>query len=150
MKLTPYLLIAGAFIGIGDTLFLAYYQFMNLIPSCAIGGCEIVLTHEYSKFFGVPFSYIGLLYYFHMLGLAFLLAIDPYSKGMRVGALLYTGIGLLLSIGFELLQFYVIGAMCMYCAISAGTTALLFLIAVIHFYNTRPVRMDIAQYQTRN
>ncbi len=149
MKLTPYLLIAGAFIGIGDTLFLSYYQFLNLIPSCAIGGCEIVLTSEYSKFLGVPLSYIGLVYYVYMLGLALLLAIDPHSKGLRIGAVLYAAIGLLLSVGFELLQFYVIGAMCMYCAISAGTAALLFILSVWHFFTTRPVRVDFEQFKTR-
>ncbi len=149
MKLTPYLLIAAAFVGIGDTLFLSYYQYLNLIPSCAIGGCETVLTHEYSKFFGVPLSYLGLVYYVYMLGLAVLLAIDPYSKGMRIGALLYTGIGFVLSIGFELLQYYVIGAMCLYCGISAGTAALLFLIAVWHFFSTRPKRVDFSQTFTR-
>lgn len=149
MKLTPYLLIAGAFIGIGDTLFLSYYQFMNLIPSCAVGGCEIVLTHELSKFFGIPFSYIGLVYYLHMLGVAILLAIDPHSKGMRLGALLYTGIGLGLSIVFELLQFFVIGAMCLYCGISAVTTLFLFVVALWHFVTTRVPQVDYQQTLTR-
>ncbi len=32
MKLTPYILIALAFIGIADTFYLSYFEYMNLIP----------------------------------------------------------------------------------------------------------------------
>jgi uncharacterized membrane protein len=136
VQLTPFYLIAATLIGLGDTLFLSYYAYLNIIPSCAIGGCEIVLSSVYSHPFGVPFAYIGLLYYLHMLGIAVLLAIDPQSKGLRLGALLYSGIGLLLSMGFEFFQFFVIGALCLYCGISAATTLALFLIALWHFRDT--------------
>ncbi|MBY0472886.1 vitamin K epoxide reductase family protein [Patescibacteria group bacterium] len=132
MKLTPYWLIAASFIGIGDTLYLAYYHFLGLIPTCAVGGCEIVLNSQYSSLLGVPLSYIGLVYYVYMLALAVLLAIDPESKGLRFGMLTYTAIGLLFSIGFELFQFFVIGALCLYCGISAATSLLLFVLAVWH------------------
>lgn len=134
MKLTPYWFIAAAFVGLGDTLFLSYFHLLGLIPGCAIlSGCEQVLTSVYASPFGVPFAYIGLFYYLHVLGLGFLLAIDPESKGLRLGALLYTGLGLLLSIGFELFQFFVIHALCLYCGISALTTLALFCIAVWHW-----------------
>lgn len=136
MKLTPYWLIAASFIGIGDTLYLAYYHFLGLTPTCAIGGCEIVLNSPYSSVFGVPLAYLGLVYYVYMLALAFLLSIDPDSKGLRFGALAYTAVGLLCSVGFELFQFFVIHALCMFCAISAFTTLLLFGIAVWHWRTT--------------
>ena len=134
--LTPFWLIAATFIGLGDTLFLAYYHWLNITPGCAIGGCEVVLNSPYTMIGGpqgIPFAYVGLFYYVYMLGLGVLLAIDPGSRGLRLGALLYTGIGLLLSVGFELFQFYVIHALCMYCAISAITTLILFIIAVWHW-----------------
>src|SRR5438270_768884 len=97
MKLTPYILLALALVGLGDVAYLSYFQYLNLIPSCAIGGCEVVLTSAYSKFFGVPLSYIGLVYYVYMFCLAVLLAIEPDSKALRLGVLVYTGIGLLYS-----------------------------------------------------
>jgi uncharacterized membrane protein len=131
--LTPFWLIAATFIGIGDTLFLSYYHLLGIIPTCAIGGCEIVLSSPYTTPFGMPFAYLGLFYYMYMLGLGILLAIDPASKGLRFGALAYTAIGLLCSICFELFQYFVIGALCMYCGISAITTLLLFIIAVWHW-----------------
>lgn len=137
MKLTPYWMIAAAFVGIGDTLFLSYEKFMGIIPSCAIlNGCEKVLTSPYSDIFGIPLAYYGLVFYVYMLGLAFLLSIDPYSKGLRFGTLAYATIGFLLSIGFELFQFFVIGALCLYCAISAGTALVLFGLALWHWKST--------------
>ncbi len=136
--LTPYLLLAAAFIGLGDTLYLSYFQYLNLIPTCAIGGCEVVLTSVYSKFLGVPWSYIGLVYYAYMLCLAVLLAIDPKSPALRLGAVAYTGIGVLYSIyAIFYVQLTLIGALCQFCAISAITTAILFGIALWHFGSTK-------------
>ncbi len=136
IALAPFYIISAAFIGIADTLYLSYFHYMNLIPSCAIGGCEIVLTSPYSSPFGVPFAYIGLFYYASMLGLALLLAYDPNSRGLRLGMLVYTGLGLVLSIGFELFQYFVIHALCMYCGISALTTLVLFGLAIWHWRST--------------
>ncbi len=140
LPLGPYLLIAASFLGLGITAYLSYFQFMNLIPTCAIGGCEVVLTSPQSKFFGVPLSYIGLVYYTYMLGLALLLAIDPRSFGLRLGALLYTGVGVLYSIhAIFYVQLTVIGALCEYCSMSALTTVALFAIAVWHYRSTKGV-----------
>lgn len=136
--LTPFWLIAATFIGIGDTVYLSYEKLHGIIPSCAIlNGCEKVLTSAYSNIYGVPLAYIGLVFYVYMLGLAVLLAIDPQSRGLKFGAVVYTAIGLLLSIGFELFQYFYIGAMCLYCAISALTALLLFVIALWHARATR-------------
>lgn len=131
--LTPFWLIAATLIGLGDTLYLSYYQWLGITPGCAIGGCEIVLSSEYSKFLGVPLSYIGLVFFTYMLALGVLLAIEPTSKALRLGTVAYAGIGLLFSIGFELTQIFVIEAICLYCAISAATTLVLFCIAVWHW-----------------
>ena len=135
--LQPFYLLAATLIGLGDVFYLSYYHLLGLVPSCAIGGCEKVLTSAYSSPLGVPFAYIGVVYYMCMLGLAILLAIDPRSVGLRLGVLVYTTIGLLCSIGFELFQFFVIGALCMYCALSAVVTLALFCIALWHFISTK-------------
>lgn len=135
--LAPFYLIAATFIGLGDVLYLSYFHLLGLVPTCAIGGCEIVLTSPYSSPLGVPFAYIGVVYYVYMLGLGILLAYDPTSKGLRVGVLAYTAIGLVCSIGFELFQFFVIGALCLYCGISAVTTLILFAVACWHYRSTK-------------
>ncbi len=123
MKLTPYILIAITFIGLADTMYLSYFAYLNAVPGCAIGGCEVVLTSAYSKFFGVPLAYIGLVYYVYMLALAILLTMDEHSKTLARAALAYSAVGVLFSIYFEFyIQGTLIGAYCMYCAISALTT----------------------------
>ena len=132
--LAPFILLALALVGLGDTLYLSYFQYMNLIPTCAIGGCETVLTSEYSKFFGVPWSYIGLVYYGYMLCLSVLLVIDPASRGLKLGALAYTGIGVLYSVwAVFYIQLTLIQALCQFCAISAAVTLLMFITAVWHW-----------------
>lgn len=124
-------------VGLGDTLYLSYFQYLNLIPSCAIGGCEVVLTSEYSKFFGVPWSYIGLVYYAYLFCLAVLLSIDPRSRGLRLAAVAYSGVGVLYSAWAILyIQLFVIGALCEYCAISALTTLVAFGVALWHYRTT--------------
>lgn len=141
--LTPFWLIAATFIGLGDTLYLSYYHLLGIIPTCAIGGCEIVLSSPYATPFGiVPFAYLGVVYYAYMLGLGILLAADPASRGLRFGALAYSGIGLACSICFELFQFFIIGALCEFCAISALTTLLLFCIAVWHWRSTKKTLLE--------
>lgn len=136
--LGPYLLLALALVGLGDTLYLSYFQYLNLIPSCAIGGCEVVLTSPYSKFFGVPWSYVGLVFYLYMFCLAVLLAVEPYSKALRWGALAYTAAGAAYSCwAIFYIQLSVIGAICQFCAISALTAAALFGVALWHFVSTR-------------
>lgn len=134
MSLAPYFLLALAMVGLGDTFYLSYFQYLNLVPTCAISGCEVVLTSPYSKFFGVPWSYLGLVFYAYMFALALLLAIDPNSKALRLGALIYTGVGVLYSAwAIFYIQLTVIGALCQYCAISGLTTAALFAVAVWHY-----------------
>ncbi|HVV39269.1 MAG TPA: vitamin K epoxide reductase family protein [Candidatus Paceibacterota bacterium] len=136
--LTPFYLISATFVGLADTMYLSYFAYTNAVPGCAIGGCEQVLTSVYSKFYNVPLAYIGLVFYIYMLALAVLLAIEPRSKALRVGLLAYTAIGVAFSAYFEFyIQGVLIGAYCMYCAISALTTLILFGLAIWHWRTTR-------------
>lgn len=138
LSLAPYILLALALVGLGDTLYLSYFQYLNLIPSCAIGGCEVVLSSPQSKFFGVPLSYIGLVYYVYMFCLAVLLCIEPRSKALRLGTLLYTGVGALYSVwAIFYIQLTVIGALCQFCVISALVTWALAAVAARHFFAPR-------------
>lgn len=139
LPLAPYILLALALVGLGDTLYLSYFQYLNLIPTCAIGGCEVVLTSAHSKFFGVPWSYIGLVYYAYMFCLAVLLGIEPHSRALRLGALIYTGVGVLYSCWAILyIQLSLLHAICQYCAISAFITLCLFVTALVG-WSSKPV-----------
>jgi uncharacterized membrane protein len=138
MHIGPFVIISLSLIGIGDTLYLSYFQYLNLIPTCAIGGCEQVLTSVYSKFFGVPWSYIGLVYYMYLLFLAILLTVEPNSKALRLGMLAYSGFGFLYSLwAIFYIQITLIGAICQFCAISAAVTTLVFLVSIWHWRASR-------------
>jgi uncharacterized membrane protein len=137
IRLAPYWLIALAMVGVADTLYLSYSVYSGITPSCLLAGCDVVLASSYSKFFGVPLSYIGLVFYTYMLCLAALLAFEPYSRALRVAAVLYTLVGTLLSGAFLYIQGALIGAYCQYCVISAVVALLLFAVALWHVTSTR-------------
>jgi uncharacterized membrane protein len=138
--LAPFYMLAATFIGLGDAFYLAYEQYLNLIPSCALGGCEIVLTSVYAKFMGLPLSYYGLVFYGYMACLAVLLIIEPQSRALRLAALAYTGIAFALSLVFIFyIQLMLIHALCLYCALSMLTTGALFGLSVWHFRATRGI-----------
>lgn len=138
VSLAPYLVLALSFFGLAVTGYLSVHVYNNTSPGCVLlTGCDTVLESAYSKFFGVPLAYIGLVYYAYLLALGFLLALEPDSKALRLGALLYAGVGLLFSIGFESLQAFVIHALCLYCALSALTTLAFFGVALWHFRSPR-------------
>jgi len=81
-------------------------------------------------------SYFGLTFCLYMLGFATLLAVDPSSRALRFGALLYTAIGVSYSMYFAYLQLSAIHAVCIYCLVSGVTTLLLFIAAFWHFRAT--------------
>lgn len=138
LSMTPYIVLALAMIGLGDTLYLAYFQYLNIVPACAISGCDVVLTSVYAKFLGVPLSYLGVVYYSYMFCLGVLLAIEPNSRALRIGALVYGGMGFVLSFIFVFyIQLTLIGAICQYCALSALTSTAFFATAVWHWRMTK-------------
>jgi uncharacterized membrane protein len=136
--LAPFYMLATTLVGLGDVLYLSYYQYLNLLPSCAIGGCEIVLSSAYSKFLSIPLSYFGLVFYTYMLCLVVLLAIEPTSRVLRIATLLYSAVGAALSAVFIFyIQLTLLHGICLYCAISAAVAAILFCLAVWHFISTK-------------
>lgn len=135
---SPYFMTAFALIGIADAFYVAQASYTGRPLWCAIlEGCNTVLQSPYARLFGVQASYVGLVFYLHMFGLGALLALDPFSRGLRVGALVYTAAGMCYSGYFAYLQVVAIRAPCLYCIISAVLTVLLFIAALRHFSATR-------------
>jgi uncharacterized membrane protein len=134
VHLAPYVMLALALIGIADAFYVAQGSYTGQPLWCPIvEGCNTVVNSPYARIFGIPLSYFGLVYYLYMLGLAGLLVFDPSSRGLRLGALVYTAMGVLSSIYFMYLQLNFIQALCIYCLFSAITTVLLLLAALVHF-----------------
>ena len=139
VSLTPRFMLALALIGIAVAFYDSYaiYNHQPLWCPPPIDGCNIVADSPYARIFGLPLGYFGLVYYVYMFGLVALLALDPFSRGLRLGTLLYAAVGISLSIGFMYIQFTYIHAFCIYCLISAVTTVLFFIAALWHFGTTR-------------
>ncbi|SRR6266699_4139096 len=139
VPLGPLLMLALAAIGIADASYDSYAIYNNQPLWCPppIDGCNIVAASPYARIFSIPLGYFGLVYYLYMFGLAAMLAFDPSSRGLRLGALSYAALGVLSSIGFMYIQFNFIGAFCVYCLISAVLTLLLLFVGLSHFMATR-------------
>lgn len=135
----PYLMLVFAFIGIADAFYDSYAIYTGQLLWCPppIDGCNTVANSPYARIFGVPLGYFGLVIYLHMFALAAILAFDPFSRGLRAGALLYAALGVFSSICFMYIQITFIHAFCVYCLISAILTVLLFIAALAHFRATR-------------
>jgi uncharacterized membrane protein len=102
-----------------------------------IDGCNAVAQSPYARIAGVPLSYLGLMFYLYMVGVAALLAYDPYSRGLRLGAVTYAALGVAYSMYGMYLQLSVIRAVCIYCFVSALITVLLLVGAGRHLVLTR-------------
>ncbi len=135
----PYVMLLFAFIGAADAFYDSYAIYSSQLLWCPppIDGCNIVANSPHARIFGVPLGYFGFIFYVYMFALAALLAFDPFSRGLRLGALLYAALGVFSSLYFMYIQFAFIHAFCIYCLISGALTILLLITALAHFRATR-------------
>lgn len=132
-KWIPIALIIIALIGFADAAYLTVEHYQNKIPPCAIGGCETVLTSEYSQIIGIPVSLVGSVYYLILLILLFLFLDTKKEIFLRIPKLLSI-LGALASFGFVYVMVFVIKEFCPYCAVSAVTSTLIFLLSSWSLY----------------
>jgi uncharacterized membrane protein len=135
LSYAPYFMLALALIGIGIAFYDAYAIYNGQALWCPppINGCNEVASSPYARIFDLPVGYYGVVYYLYMIGLAALLAFEPFSRALRFAALAYAALGVGFSIYFAYLQIAFIHAFCIYCLVSAVTTLLLFIAALSHF-----------------
>jgi uncharacterized membrane protein len=137
VPLAPYFMLVLALIGIADAFYVARASYTGQALWCPIvEGCNAVAQSPYARIFGVPLPYFGLAFYVYMFGAAALLAFDPFSRGLRLGVVLYTALGVSYSIYGMYLQLALIHAVCIYCLISAVITVVLLISAFRHFRAT--------------
>jgi uncharacterized membrane protein len=135
----PILITAFAIIGMADAFYDSYaiYTGQQLWCPPPIDGCNIVASSPYARVADVPLGYFGFVYYLYMFGLGTLLTFDPWSRGLRLGAVLYAAAGVFFSIYFMYVQLTYIHAFCIYCLISGILTLLLSAAALGHYRATR-------------
>ena len=139
IRIAPFLMLVFAAIGIGDAFYDSYSIYTGQMLWCPppIDGCNTVANSSYARIFGIPLGNLGVVFYLYMFALAALLLVDPFSRGLRLGALIYTALGVVGSIYFMYVQFAYIHAFCIYCLVSAVLTLLLVVVAIWHFRATK-------------
>lgn len=122
-------LIVIALLGFADATYLVVEHYINAIPPCVVGSCELVLTSAYSRVFGLPVSLPGSVYYLTLLVL-FIIYLDTKKEVILRTALLLSPLGFLASLYFFIIQAFVLHAFCQYCIGSAVTSTLIFIISL--------------------
>jgi dihydroorotate dehydrogenase subfamily 2 len=130
------LVLILALLGLIDASYLTYKHFFAPIEICfasPFSDCGAVLKSEYSVMFGLPVALWGAVHY---------LAVIYWFLGIRIlksrlfGRMLFlqTFIGVLFSVYYTYLQFYVIKALCPYCLASAVISFALYFVSRFSFY----------------
>ena len=140
--------VALPLIGIADASYITYEDLTGYIPACGSGfDCGTVLTSSYSHIGPVPIAALGLVYYLvlFVLGILLMLEIDvtrflPKSfKKVVSTQQLYTAItalGLLFSLYLLFIMAVVLQSWCLFCLISAFTSAALFFVSWHYYFLT--------------
>ena len=136
-------MIVVALIGMIDALYLtADYYFGVGIKCLVTSGCEQVLTSKYSSLWGIPVAVFGLLFYISVFLLANLE--DIYQKKIYAEALMWmTSLGFVVSMALLYTQLFLIRALCFYCIISAISSTVLFILAIIKKVETNKLKFLI-------
>jgi uncharacterized membrane protein len=122
--------VVFALIGLGDSVYLTVQHFTNgKVPCSIITGCEQVLTSEYAEIFGIPTAAFGAAAYFLAFCFALLAAFGNRRMWLLYGLL--SVVMFLFTIWLVYLQAFVIEAFCQFCLLSALTTTILFIIALV-------------------
>lgn len=130
----PFAMLALGLVGTAVAIYDSYAIYNGLALWCPppIDGCNEVANSPYARILGLPVGYYGVVYYLYMVALAGLLALDPLSRALSLGAALYAALGVAFSAYFMVLQIGFIHAFCIYCLVSAVTTVLLLVSALRH------------------
>ncbi len=122
-----------AFIGVFLSTYLTLYKLGYIGElQCAVGSCETVNTSRWATFLGLPVAAWGLGFYVSTLALVFVGIQERYadSRAISLALVAMTGWGVLFSGWLTYLELFVIDAICMWCVISAGLVAVMFVVSL--------------------
>ncbi|TVR15033.1 MAG: vitamin K epoxide reductase family protein [Balneolaceae bacterium] len=112
-----------------------HFWVIPIIPSGAeLRGPMLVITSSWAYVGPVPLAAIGAVYYIVMIAMG---SVWLTTKNELIERILLpvTAFGFVASMGFVYLQFFVIGAICPFCMVSAAATTILLVIELIVKYN---------------
>jgi uncharacterized membrane protein len=146
-KIVLIAIVVLAAVGIFDSTYLSLEHLGGPSVACpAIVGndCNVVTSSEYSRVFGIPVAFAGMAYYLTLFFLG--MSLFGGFAGAKKLLVLVSGLGLLSSLWFTYLQFFVINALCFYCLISACITLFVFILSLylltLHNEPNLPMKMD--------
>jgi uncharacterized membrane protein len=122
-----------AFMGVFLSTYLTLYKLGYIGElQCAVGSCETVNTSRWATFLGLPVAAWGLGFYVSTLVLVFAGIQERYadSRAISLALVAMTGWGVLFSGWLTYLELFVIDAICMWCVISAGLVAIMFVVSL--------------------
>lgn len=132
--------LVTAIVGFADAAYLTIEHYRGVIPPCTIiEGCEVVLTSSYATIFGVPTALLGAIYYL-VVALGAFIYLESKHGGGKVAAhhsailkwtLTATALGFGMSLWFVYLQLVILRSICVYCTLSALTSTVLFVTAIV-------------------
>ncbi|MEK7460020.1 MAG: vitamin K epoxide reductase family protein [Patescibacteria group bacterium] len=130
-------IILLSFIGFADSSYLLAKRLSGAPIPCALGfsGCDTVDKSPYSAFLGIPLSAYGMAFYL-IIGFLAILYLDTKRVLFARLILPIATLGFISSAYFVYLQAFVIKAFCIFCLVSAGVSALLFILAVMIYRKT--------------
>ena len=126
-------IIAGvSFIGFVDSAYLLAEHYFHLPLPCSITqGCEVVLTSPYAMVGPIPLAFFGVAYYLVVMFFTLYLYTEASISRSQILALFaLTIVGFLMSVVFMSIQAFLIGAICLYCALSALCTVILLICGI--------------------
>lgn len=138
----PDILIWGfiifSFSGFLDATYLTVSHYAGTELNCTLTqGCGEVTTSKYSTIGSIPVALLGALYYFTILISSFVYLDTKNELSKKIISILpFTGF--IASIYFVSLQLFVIHAICQYCMVSAITSTILFILALIALIKYKP------------
>jgi uncharacterized membrane protein len=137
-----------AFLGLSDAAYLTQSELTGKPLICIVQGltnCNVVANSSYSRLFGIPLAEYGVIFY----GLLFMFsALELFmpNRMMRRALQGVALLGVLTSAYFTYVQIFLIGALCMYCSVSAALALLSFVAALF----VEPIRAPFQKsIQTR-
>ncbi len=119
-------------VGLVDTVYLSYHAIKRTDVACwwfPAEWCKKVQYSKFSKTFGVPNPFLGLLMYLAIIGLTYFAAIGLAAPWLVKAVVVF---GFLFSVYFTFIQAFVLRAFCTWCVISAANFTAMFIALFIH------------------
>lgn len=129
------LLVIISIIGIIDSAYLTYTHYVPVLVPCPATGiidCGKVTSSPYSEIYGIPVALFGVLFYLFIFSSLMIIKLKK-SEVSKILLVLASWAGMAFSIYLVFLQLVVIGAICIYCMLSAITSTLIFVYVNIEY-----------------